>query len=204
MSVLARTVFAVVFAAAILALASTSSDASQHRGRCDFGGRTLSQNSRARLYVDGDTLAGCTWSHDEEVELATSYSSDLYEEYDWFTPRLGGRFAAWGSSYADVSCKADCPPGYGIPTYSVNRADVEAGDDDSVEGLPAGRTLRVNRFGAVTWLERLTGGQREVHAWDRDGHRVLDTGPIRSASYSLRGRVLRWANGAERHSVELR
>ncbi|MEA2475504.1 MAG: hypothetical protein QOE06_3419 [Thermoleophilaceae bacterium] len=201
---LARTLFAALFAAVILALVSTSSDASQTRGKCAFAGQTISSNSLARLYRRGDTIIGCMWSRDKELHLDRSYQDDLYITEDWFTPRLGGRFAAWASSYADESCKADCPPGYGATSYTVHVADLKAGHGKSVSGLPAGQTLRVNRFGDVTWLARLTGGQREVHAWDADGHRVLDTGPIRTSSYSLRGRALRWANGDVQFHVNLR
>lgn len=200
MDLLARTLIALVVAALLFA---PHAFASHTKGRCR-GGKTLSQNSAARLYESGSSLLGCMWSRDERVDLDTEYDDDYTLSEGYLAPRLGGRFAAWTHWTEDISCKADCPPGYTGTTYSVVRVDLKSEREKSVAGLPAGSTLRVNRRGAVTWLERLGGGRREVHAWDRDGHRVLDTGPIKTASYSLRGNTLRWTNGDAAHLVTLR
>lgn len=200
MDILARTLIALAVAALILAPAAS---ASHTKGRCT-GGKTISQNGSARLYQVGDSLLGCVWSRDERVDLDTDYDDDYVTSYGWSDARLGGRFAAWVHRDEDISCKAACPPGYGLPTYQIMRGDLSSEDTESVAGVPAGSTLAVNRRGAVTWLESLGGGRREVHAWDRDGHRVLDTGPVRRASYSLRGSVLRWTNGDATHVVTLR
>ena len=200
MDILARTLIALAVAALILAPAAS---ASHTEDRCT-GGKTISQNSSARLYKVGDSLIGCLWSRDERVDLDTDYDDDYVTSYGWSDARLGGRFAAWMHHDEDISCKAECPPGYGLPSYEIVRGDLRSEATESVDGVPAGSTLSVNRRGAVTWLESLGGGQREVHAWDRDGHRVLDAGPIRRASYSLRGNVLRWTNGDSSHAVTLR
>jgi hypothetical protein len=197
----ARTVLALTLLA--LLLAAPAASASHTKGKCR-GGKTLSQNSVARLYESGSSLIGCMWSRNERVDLDSEYDDDYTLSYGWSTPRLGGRFAAWVHHEEDVSCKAECPPGYGAPTYRIQRTDLKSEDTEGVEGLPAGSTLRVNKRGALTWLESLGGGRREVHAWDRDGHRVLDTGPISSKTYSLRGSVLRWTNGDVSHVVTLR
>ncbi|HEX8645526.1 MAG TPA: hypothetical protein VF715_01415 [Thermoleophilaceae bacterium] len=188
----------------LLALAAPAPTSASHvKGKCR-GGKTISQNSVARLYESDSTLFGCVWADDEPVELDTRLDDDTTVSEDYLGPRLAGRFAAWTHYSEDVSCKADCPPDYSGVDFTVNRVDLKTERSATVGGAPAGSTLRVNKRGAVTWLERLGGGRRAVNAWDADGHRVLDSGPIRTGSYSLRGSVLRWTNGDQAHAVTLR
>lgn len=186
----------------LLALAAPAG-ASHTKGKCR-GGKTLSQNSVARLYQIDSTLLGCVWADDEAVELDTEYDDDFTVSEGFLGPRLAGRFAAWTHYSEDLSCKADCPEGYTGVDHTVNRVDLKTERSATVGGAAAGATLRVNKNGAVTWLERLGGGVRELHAWDADGHRVLDSGPISSKTYSLKGSVLRWTNGDVSHVVKLR
>jgi hypothetical protein len=73
--------------------------------------------------------------------------------------------------------------------------------DEEISDASAG-TLRLNSRGSVAWLTAADGGNQDVHAWDRDGHRVLDTGAI--SKLRLRGAVLSWRNGDQQRSQTLR
>ena len=205
MDLLARTSIAAVLALGLLGLAATSADASHTGGKCR-GGKTIAKNSVARLYTNssGTSMIGCMWSRNERVDLDTAFDDDYVLSEGFLSPRLGGRFVAWTHFTEDISCKADCPPGYGIPTYRLERADLATGHTDSVPALPAGSTLRINKRGAIAWLERVGAGLREVHAWDAAGHRVLDTGLIPVASWTLKASTLSWTNDGTPHSVTLR
>lgn len=205
MDLMTRTVTAAVVAAFILALAATSAEAADPRGKCKQRGTTIAKNEVARVFSRGATLYSCLWSANRAEPIDTAHDDGYTLSTGWDDVRLAGRFVAWVNWESDVSCKADCPPGYDATTYRVNVIDIRSQDSDWTGGLPTGTTLRVNRRGAVAWLASLGGGgQREVHAWDADGHRVLDTGVIPKASYSLSGRRLSWANGDLQRTVTLR
>jgi hypothetical protein len=205
MHLLTRTVAAAVVAAILLALATTSAEAGQTTsGRCAQPGKTVAKNEVARVFRRDATLYSCLWSANRAEPIATAYDDDYTFSYGWSDPRLAGRYVAWLEWETDVSCKAECPPNHQSTAYRVNVIDLRTQESEWTGGLPAGSTLRVNRRGAVTWLESLGGGQRQVHAWDADGHRVLDTGVIRRASYALSGRRLTWSNGAAQRSATLR
>lgn len=205
MDLLFRTSIAAVLAFALLGLAATSAEASHTSGKCR-GGKTIAKNSVARLYTNssGTSMIGCMWSRNERVDLDTAYDDDYVFSEGFLSPKLGGRFVAWTHFTEDISCKADCPPGYGVPVYRLERADLMTGASESVEALPAGSTLRINKRGAVAWLERVGDGRREVHVWDADGHRVLDTGLIPVSSWGLKASTLSWTSDGTPHSVILR
>jgi hypothetical protein len=194
----------ILLATTVLCLAcAPAAGAAQPKGKCR-GGTTVASNSVARLYEKGQSLFGCLWSDNERIEIDSEYDDDFTLREGYMDARLGGRFVAWTHWAQDVSCKADCPPGYDEATYTVNRIDLKTERTRTTPGVPAGATLRVNKRGAITWLERLGGGVRDLHAWDADGHRVLDTGPISSRTYSLGAASVRWVNGGEERSAPLR
>jgi hypothetical protein len=205
MELVGRMLTAAVVAAVLLLLASTSSEAAATHGKCQQRGTTVAKNEVARLFWRGGTLYSCLWSANRAEEIASDYDDGGYTfSYGWSGARLAGRYVAWLEWETDISCKAACPPDYDSTTYRVNVIDLRTEESEWTGGLPAGSTLRVNRRGAAAWLESLGGGQREVHAWDADGHRVLDTGVIPRASYSLAGHRLSWANGDLQRTVTLR
>jgi len=64
---LIRTLSAAAIAAAILALATTSSDASQAQMKCGFAGETTSRNGVARLHQRGELR----WTNGDVPRSAT-------------------------------------------------------------------------------------------------------------------------------------
>jgi hypothetical protein len=204
MNLVARTLSAAVLSAVLPALATTSAEATHTRGKCKQRGTTIAKSDTARVFEREQTLYACLWSQNRAEAIDTAYDDDYVTSYSWYGVRLAGRYVAWSSRHTDISCKADCPPGYEETTYRVNVIDLRTQDEQSVVGVPAGTTLRVTARGAVAWLERIGGGQREVHAWYGGLERVLDTGPIKTSSYSVLGDRLRWVNGDVQHSVVLR
>lgn len=205
MDLLARGLCAAVFAALVLMLAATSADATHTRSKCKQAGATIAKNDTARVFKRFDSVYGCIWSRNRAARIDRAYLDEsAYVSHSWDDVRLAGRYVAWTSSTSDVSCKADCPPGYDATALRVNVIDLRTQQKQAVAGVPAGATLRVTARGAVVWLERIGNGRREVHAWLAGEERVLDTGPIRSSSYSVRGDTLRWANGDVARVVTLR
>ena len=52
----------------------------------------------------------------------------------------------------------------------------------------------------MAWL----GDQSDLHASDRDGERVLDSGPIDPGSLGVRGRIVSWFHAGQARSAKLR
>jgi hypothetical protein len=118
-------------AVALLALASAGS-AEAATGKCAMKGtKTVAKNKYARVFTrparGGDEierLYGCLYSVNRRVWLDTS-SDDEYVTSEEFTDvKLKGRFVTWRHVATDISCKADCPPGYDATTETSLRADL--------------------------------------------------------------------------------
>jgi hypothetical protein len=204
---LIRPIVLLVIAAALLVAAPAGS--AKAPAKCArAGSTTIVKSKTARVYeVDasngGTTLFGCLYSNDKRVELESAYDDQYVSSYGYDRVRLAGRFVAWRYTSTDVSCKADCPPGYEPTTYAVKVFDLKARKGKAVASNPAGQTLKLNSGGAAAWLVRLGNSQREVHAWDSTSHRVLDSGPISSKTFALDGPNLTWVNGDVQHTVPL-
>jgi hypothetical protein len=199
---LARTLTAALLAVILIALAATSADATHTRGKCKQRGTTVVKNDSARVYERGATLYGCAWSRDVEQILDTE-NDDFYTTATYGKPILRGRFVAWVRTEEDVSCKADCPPGYDATDYILNVFDVRGGDSEATTVDPMFGTLKLNSRGASAWLEFASADTQHVNAWEWGAEkRRLDTGPIRR--FRLRGRTLSWLNGAVQRSAALR
>ena len=206
------TVPARLLAIAALALLSTAflaapAGATHSRGKCTARGDTIAKNDSGRVYetVDDEgveTLWGCLWSRNKPVELDTDTGDDYVtiDGYSYVT--LRGRHVAWIHSSGDISCKADCPPGYGQTTEYVHVFDLKRRRGESTLSHPVYDGLRLNTFGAVAWLTREGQDVLAVNAWKRaETHRVLDQGAIRR--FRLRGTELSWLNGDVPHSQTL-
>lgn len=199
-------------ALAVLLLVAAPADAAGAPAKCArAGSATIAKSSAARVYeVDvrdyfTDTeLYGCLYSRNKPVWLADAYDDNYVTNNGYRSVRLAGRYVAFTAWYEDNSCKAACPPGYDSRDDWVAVWDLAARKRRVQPALVAGGTLRLNDRGMTAWLQRLGGGQREVHFWNVGGHRVLDTGPIRSASLVLTGSTLSWVNGDVQHNVQLR
>lgn len=203
--VVTLTLFAVLVAAAPATAASP-------RTCRQAGSDTIDKNGYARVYeIPGGTelqeadLYGCLWSQNRPTKLAESFDDDYVLGYGYFDVRLARRFVAWAHYFYDISCKADCPPGYdstddGLVVYSLSRRKVYR----ATEGVVIRGSLRLTRSGAVAWAERTDDGETAVRALDADGRRTLDSGDIAPGSLSLKGLVLRWTKAGERRSATLR
>jgi hypothetical protein len=203
-----RVILASLAAAVLLLALSASPAAANHsRGKCTARGHTIAKNDSGRVYereqdAEVTALWGCLWSVNRPVELQRAAGDDYvtFESYD--NVILRGRYVAWTFKSEDISCKADCPPGYDSTNEYVNVFDLRKRKGDFQVSDPSPGTLRLNTSGAAAWLTTAASGNYDVHAWDRDGHRTLDTGPIRR--FRLRGPTLSWINGDVQHSVPLR
>ena len=200
MALTTRTLIAAVIALGILALTSSSADATHSRGKCKARGTTIAKNDIGRVYereqdAEVRTLWGCTWSQNKPFEIEIAAGDDISTFESYANVLLRGRYVAWIFNREDVSCKADCPPNYDPTTEYVRFFDMRTRDSDSEDSDAESGSLRLNTTGSIAWLTLAGGGNRDVHAWDRKGHRMLDSGPI--TRFRLRGRTLSWVNGGD-------
>jgi hypothetical protein len=204
MNVLARVLF---LALSVALVTAAPAGATHSRGKCTAHGETLEKNDSGRVYETTDsegvdTLWGCLWSRNKPVELDTAAGDDYVTIDDYSYVVLRGRYVAWIHSSGDISCKADCPPGYGGVSEYVHVFDLKRRRGETTFTHPVYDGLRLNTFGAVAWLTREDQGVT-VNAWTRaETHRVLDQGAIRR--FRLRGTELSWLNGDAPHSATLR
>jgi hypothetical protein len=204
--VLARALPIGLLCALVASLAASPAAATHSRGKCRQGGTTLAKNDSGRVFERetglGANLYGCLWSRNKAVLMEVAEGDDFTTFERYYDLLLRGRYVAWVFEHEDVSCKAACPPGYDATTHLVKVFDLQAHSEEAQLAEPATGTLRLNTAGAAAWLQAAEGGNRDVHAWDRDGHRVLDSGAIRR--YRLRGPTLSWVNGDAQRSATLR
>ena len=195
-----RVILASLAALLLLSLSAAPASATHSRGKCKARGDTIVKNDSGRVYereqdAEVKTLWGCLWSVNRPIELDVAAGDDFttFESYD--NVILRGRFVAWTFTHEDVSCKADCPPGYDPTTEYVKTFDLRTrrGDLETSNASPG--SLRLNSRGSLAWLAPASNGEQEVHAWDSNGARTLDTGPI--TKFRLRGVTLTWVNGGD-------
>jgi len=150
-------------------------------------------------------LYGCLKATNKLVKLDEAYDDQVESSYAYQHVRLRGRFVAWSYSGYDVSCKADCPPGYdpthvGVSVRGLGRRSTRSIGVDA-DAIPR---VVVSRRGAVAWSQR-SGDEIDVAARDRKGLRTLDSGGTEIAPRSLRIRrnTLSWKHGTERRTARL-
>ena len=201
MTLMTRTLIGAATAFAILGLTASSADATHSRGKCKMRGETIAKNDSGRVYETADseaattTLWGCLWSRNRayRLDVATDDEIAIFERYD--NVRLRGRFVAWTFVREDISCKADCPPNYDPTTEYVKTFDLRRREKGIALSNPEAGTLSLNISGSLSWLRLAADDSREVHAWDRNGHTMLDSGQI--TGFRLRGTTLSWVNGGD-------
>ena len=193
----------VVFTA--LLLGASSADAAKRKATpscAKKGSKTVLRAPGVRVFTlpgRGDVqerLYGCL-AADGRKQLLTESADDGYVTSSGFDDvRLAGHHVAWHSHATDVSCKADCPPGYNATSQSViaydlrrrrvARRSIVAGYTDS--------SLALTQRGGLAWL---SGTQ--LLAADRAGTRVLDTGTIAPSSVRAEISIVSWVrDGIER------
>ena len=199
-----RVVLAAVAVAALLP--AGSSHAASPAKRCTAkGAKTVAKNRYARLFTtrgrDADEtgrLYGCLLSVGKRVLLAHGLDDQYAYEQTFDSVRLNRRFVAWHATQYDVSCKADCPPGYNPTTHWVFARDLRAPRSAARQGAnPKGASLVLGRRGTPAWLQDAGPGTVEVRSWTG----VLDSGAI--DSLTLVGATLSWANAGSPKSARL-
>jgi len=203
-----RAVLAALAGLAVLAVvpAAPAAAASPAKRCTAKGAKTVAQNRYARLFTTrGDPdrdetgrLYGCMLSVGKRVLLARGLDDDYVYEQSFDTVRLNRRFVAWHATQYDISCKADCPPGYDPTTHWVFARDLRAPRSAARQGAAVkGDSLVVGRRGTPAWLQDAGPGTVEVHSWTG----VLDSGAIESLS--LAGTTLFWVNAGAAKSAQL-
>lgn len=174
--------------------------------------KTVAQNRFARVYTlagrpgtdEVGRLYGCLRSNNRKVRLDTAYDDDYVTAQAYNAVKLNGRFVAWQHSSTDLSCKADCPPGYEPTKIDLRVTNLRTRKKRIVDGtLGEGSALVVTRTGALAWIQ--PGSPVSVRADDADGSRVLYSGDdIDGGSLSLSGGTVAWIAGGTPMSATLR
>src|SRR3954470_11440362 len=164
------------------------------------GSHTVTATSHVRVYEvansdGGDTLVGCLRSNDKRRVLAKGYDDGYVTSGVYDHVRVAGRFVAWQFTQTDVSCKADCPPGYDPTSVHLSVRDLRRKGRVIVQGeIASGGRLVLTAGGALAWSEA-----GAIEAFDGRGRRTLDSGDIPPDSLKLRdGNLAKWTKaGAE-------
>jgi hypothetical protein len=193
-------------AAAIGAMWAPLAQAAERAPSCKRAhSKTVAKNRLVRVYTvrrSGATaLYACRRSTGRRVRLASAFDDDLYTTATFNSVRLKGYYVAWASSFTDVSCKADCPPGYQPLTESIRIYNVRRRRSRAVAGYPFSRALVLSKRGAVAWASRSGAtGPVEIRASVRAGdNRALDSGNIDPKSLAIEITIISWTrDGLER------
>jgi hypothetical protein len=201
MGTLSRAATAVASALLLCLVASGPAGAASKRPSCTrAGSKTIAQNGFARVFERRARLYACRRSNGRAVRLATR-TDELETSSDFSNVRLAGRFVAWVSSDTDLSCKAQCPPGYVATRTAIQVFDVRLRRRRAVAASPSGRALVLSRNGGVAWAtQAAAGGTTEVRGSVRAGDdRLFDSGAIDPASLGIEITIVSWVrDGVER------
>ncbi|MEA2445299.1 MAG: hypothetical protein QOJ12_2591 [Thermoleophilales bacterium] len=176
------------------------------------GSKTVASNSSARVYTVksgradyGDVLLGCLRSNGKRFRLAENYDDGLYVTSSFSKVRLNGRFVGWQVDNSDVSCKADCPPGYQTATSALALVDLSSRRRRTIDAAAVGNALVVSRTGGLAWVGQGQGALvvYTAPAGSRE-YTPADSGDIDPSSLSLRGSVLSWRNAGVAKTATLR
>src|SRR4051812_32965067 len=104
----------------VLPLALAAQPSAAAKRTCMFkGSKTVVKSSSARVFTvrtnrgdEIDRLYGCLHSVNRRLLLDTSSDDDYVSSTSFGQVTLNGRFVAWEHVDEDISCKADCPPGF--------------------------------------------------------------------------------------------
>jgi hypothetical protein len=175
------------------------------------GAKTVAQNRHARVFTTpgrgGDEvgrLYACLRRTGRRVRVDTATDDGYTTSSAYNAVRLTGRYVAWQHSDFDVSCKADCPPGYDPSSAHLRVHDLRTRRTRRVAGeLGEGTALVLARTGAIAWIQ--PGSPVSVRAADATGARVLYAGDdIDGGSLTVRGTTVGWIAGGTPMSAELR
>ena len=171
------------------------------------GTKTVARNGVVRLYERkrdvNRRLFACLRRSQRTKRVISSYDDGIYVSAEYSNVRLAGYFVAWSYERTDVSCKAECPPGYNATHRSIGFYDLRSRGSRDIFGAAEERALVLTSSGALAWAQRASDGQIEVVARSRSGRRVLDRGAIPPSSLRLRGSALVWTNAGVERSAPL-
>jgi hypothetical protein len=181
--------------AAMALLPATSAGAATAKNRCDAkGAKTVVKSRFVRVFkapgrAEDSTgrLFGCMYSNGKRVLLDEGSDDGLVTSEAFRRVVLNGRFVAWEHESVDLSCKAECPPGYETLSYTIHSRDLRSRKTRTFSGKVAQDSLDVGKLGTPVWVQSV-GDLEEVHAGDS----VLDTGNI--IGLRLSGTTLEWLN----------
>jgi hypothetical protein len=197
-------ILAIAAALALTAGAGNASAASKPCARAHS--KTVASNSHVRVFTvagsEGDKLYGCLRSNGRRQALTADYDDGYVLSGKFSRVRLAGRFVAWQFAVTDISCKADCPPGYEPTTYALRVRDLRKPRTVGVSGRVAGRALVLTTGGAIAWAER-TASSVALKAFDAAGARTLDDSDVDVASVRRHGQSVEWTSAGEAHAEKL-
>jgi hypothetical protein len=195
-----------IAAAALLATAGPAEAKSKPCSR--KGSTTVVSTKSVRVYKvkngdGGANLVGCLRSDNKRQQLAHGYDDGLVTSGKFGHVTVAGHFVAWEFTAYDISCKADCPPGYNPYSIDLSIRDLRTRKTTHVNGdvAPKGK-LVLTKGGSIAWTQD-TQTDVEVDAFDAAGRRQLDHGQIPPGSLTLKGKIASWTNAGTPHSATL-
>ena len=172
--------------------------------------KTLQQSRSVRVFekaagAERTRLYGCLKRRGKSIRLAEAYDDGYVTSTSYQEVRLAGRFVAWEDTSTDISCKADCPPGYNPDTTSIEVYDLARRQRRSFSGTVLNESLVLTRRGSVAWLQRTSPATAvEVHIAEGSTTRVLDRGNVDPDSLRVNGGTLFWMKDGAQQSSPIR
>jgi hypothetical protein len=179
------------------------------------GSKTVARAPGVRVFTAPATSAGdrvvrlygCL-SANGRRQVLSERSDDGYVTSSGFDDvRLARTYVGWHSFATDVSCKADCPPGYDPTSESVIAYDLRrrrVARRTSLMGDYTARSLALTQRGGLAWLSPGTPGPQQLNVSDSGGHRVLDTGTIAATSVRAEISIVSWVRDDVERFARLR
>jgi hypothetical protein len=206
-----RSLTALMAVALLAALPASGAEAATKKKPCKAkNATTVAKNRYARVFEkpgrgadETGRLYGCVYKQNRRflLDVASDDGYVLSESYTAVT--LNRTRVAWEHESVDISCKADCPPGYDPESTDIRVVNLRTRKQKTYGGEVAGDALVVTRTGAIAWFQ--PGSPTSVRAVDADGARTLYAGDdIDGGSLSLRGSTVAWMAGGERMTATLR
>jgi hypothetical protein len=173
------------------------------------GSKTVRRGAGVRVFTapatsDGERvvrLYGCLSANGRKQVLSERADDDYVTSSGFDDVELAGHYVGWHSFATDVSCKADCPPGYDPTSESVIAYDLRRRrvSRRTVVGDYTAGSLALTQHGGLAWLSPGTPGPQQLNVADRGGHRVVDTGTIAPTSVRAEISIVSWVrDGVER------
>jgi hypothetical protein len=199
---------AIAIAIAALAVAAPAADAKQAKPCSRKGSATVKATKLVRVYQvknndGGHNLIGCLRSDNKRQLLAHGYDDGLVTSGDFGHVTVAGHFVAWEFTAYDISCKADCPPGYDPTSVHLSIRDLRKRKTAHANGDVASKgKLVLTTGGSIAWTQQ-AASDVEVDAFDAAGRRQLDHGQIPPGSLTLKGKIASWTNAGVPKSATL-